>query len=461
VACVLVHIEAEGDRPTAASLGALGEGRRVASRFGASLYAVVLTTAEGDDHDPGSTIRVGPVDPGALGGTPLVGELARGGADKVVFVTVEAIQQPTLWSTAGAALASACEYLRPLVVLVPTSRGGHDIAPRLAARLGAAYVPDAAIDFVGDTVVARRRVYAGSLERRWVLDDLDRVAVIGVAGGGVARGGDDAEVMLLPAAAEIDDRVQALATDAEIAPAPGAAPTIAVLVRGLLHDPDHPADVAMGASERAAVRAAVALGMDLGTQVIAIAAGAAAQHERALRVAIGAGCDRAVRIESDDAAALDYLGLAQILAQAAKKLGANLIVCGDKSTDEATGALGPAVAELLDAAHLTDVDGLAARERAVIASRPPLQFRITPPAILAIRSGDVDTTQPIAAPDAAATIAVMSLADIGLDPRVLAHRKETSGEVTGGVDDAAVTHPGPDIGEVHIGTVKPDDEGAS
>jgi electron transfer flavoprotein alpha/beta subunit len=434
VACVLVHIEAEGDRPTAASLGALGAGRRLATRFGATVYAVVLTAAQsGDSAPPEASIRIGPIDPGTLGRAPLVGALAKGGADKVVFVTAEVVQQPTLWATAGNALASACESLRPLVVLVPTSRGGHDLAPRLAARLGAAYIPDAIVEGGDGPAGVQRFVYGGHT-RRWVLDDLDRAAVIAVADGTpAARGVDDAEVMLLPAAADADDRVQ-LVTAASPAAAP-AAPAdhagIVVLVRGLLSGPGTRAAAPLGGAERAAIDAAVALGAARGAPVIAIAAGAAQIHERALAAALAAGCARAIRIEAPIADEIDYLGLAQILAQATRKVGAAVIFCGDRSGDEATGAVGPAVAELIDAAHLTGVDGVEADGGRVIAHREPDRFRIAPPAVLAIAAPAGAGGAAATAGDAAADgIEVMTLDALGLDPRVLTHRRATSGAIT-------------------------------
>ena len=45
MACVLVHIEAD-DHPTPASLAALGEGRRVASSSGATLYAAIVVSGD-------------------------------------------------------------------------------------------------------------------------------------------------------------------------------------------------------------------------------------------------------------------------------------------------------------------------------------------------------------------------------------------------------------------------------
>src|SRR5262249_28270249 len=57
--------------------------------------------------------------------------------------------------------------------------------------------------------------------------------------------------------------------------------------------------------------------------------------------------------------AVDYHGVARVLAQATKKGGYDLILAGDRTEEESQGAVGPAVAEMLGVPHLTaaiDVD---------------------------------------------------------------------------------------------------------
>jgi len=492
VACVLVHIEAEGDRPTDASLGALGAGRRLASRFGAAVYAVVLTSSDtGDPAAPNpddSVVRIGPVDAATLGKAPLVDELSRGGADKVVFVTVDHVHRPPLWANAGVALAAACAYFRPLIVVVPTSRGGHDLAARLAARLGAAYMPDAVLDYTGP-VAAQRRVYATPV-RRWVLDDLDRAAVIGVAAGAPpVLADDDAEVMLLavdvrddlrvlaegappprrrdaPPDPALDKTVDEATAAATPSPSPSASatlsanastlelpvpPNVAVLVRGLLAAPGLRAQSPLGTVEQAAVAAAVAIGRARGAPVTAIAAGAGAVHDRALAAALAAGCARAIRIDAAIADDVDYLGLAQVLAQAVRKVDAGVIVCGDRATDEATGAIGPAVAELIDAAHLTAIDAIDVEDDAVVAHRGAEKLRVRAASVLCMTGAGGVAAAP-AAPTAAEgaappAIELLSLEDLGLDSRILAHRQTSAGAITSGA--SVETLPGipvPDFG---------------
>src|SRR5437868_3359800 len=60
---------------------------------------------------------------------------------------------------------------------------GHDIAPRVAARLGAAFTARPTIEVDDEGVVSlTRAVYGGKYTRRLELDDLERSVVATVAG---------------------------------------------------------------------------------------------------------------------------------------------------------------------------------------------------------------------------------------------------------------------------------------
>jgi electron transfer flavoprotein alpha subunit len=207
MACVLVHIEADRDHPTPASLAALGEGRRVASASGATLYAaVVVSSANGRPRkDAGN----------ATAHDGLVSELGIHGADKVVFVQATGPTRPVLWSTVGSALAAACDHLRPALTLLPASSGSHDLGARLATRLGAAYVDGPVVEHgPRGEIVLSRPVYGGSWRRRTSLDDLDRAVVVTLPPGRrIAHGGDDAEVLFLEVRASADPRVRILGED--------------------------------------------------------------------------------------------------------------------------------------------------------------------------------------------------------------------------------------------------------
>ncbi|MBK7074042.1 MAG: electron transfer flavoprotein subunit alpha/FixB family protein [Myxococcales bacterium] len=164
------------------ALAILGEGRRIASSLGGALYAVAW------------------VAPGADVGTPaqeLAAALGGGGADRVVLVAGP--PRPALWVTRGALLARVCEQVRPSLIILPSDAGGRDVAPRLAARLGAAYVAEPVVETgPRGEVVLTRAVYDGELWRRLQLDELDQAAVITLsADRPAAHGADEAELVAL------------------------------------------------------------------------------------------------------------------------------------------------------------------------------------------------------------------------------------------------------------------------
>lgn len=199
VACVLVHTEVDGDRPTDHARAVLGEGRRIASSLGASLHAVAVIGA--DEEVPM--------------GHKLITTLGEAGADRVLLVAADK-PKPTLWATVGAALVTACEQVQPSLILLSSTAGGRDIAPRLAAHLGGAYFAEPAVEAgPRGEVVLSRTVYGGDLWRRVSLDELDVVAVATLDDRrGAARGDDDAEVVQLEGSSAPDARIEVIgATD--------------------------------------------------------------------------------------------------------------------------------------------------------------------------------------------------------------------------------------------------------
>ncbi len=195
MACVLVHTEVEGDEPTDHARAVLGEGRRIASSLGASLHAVAVIRP--DQEVPA--------------GHRLIESLGRAGADRVLLVAADR-PTPTLWSTIGPALVTACEQVQPSLVLLAANAGGRDIAPRLAANLGGAYFAEPAVEAgPRGEVVLSRTVYGGDLWRRVSLDELDVVAVATLDDRRApARGEDDAEVVQLEGSVPPDARVEVL-----------------------------------------------------------------------------------------------------------------------------------------------------------------------------------------------------------------------------------------------------------
>ncbi len=149
MANILVYIEMADDRPAAPSLAVLGEARRIASSLGATLHAVL------------------PCAGAPRGGGDSIDTLSRSGADKVVLTAGPDRRLPSLYATHGQALAAALERVPAALVVLAATPGGRDLAPRIAARLGAAYVPEAHLEYgpAGELILARP-VFGGDYWRR-------------------------------------------------------------------------------------------------------------------------------------------------------------------------------------------------------------------------------------------------------------------------------------------------------
>ncbi|PKO12927.1 MAG: electron transfer flavoprotein subunit beta [Chloroflexi bacterium HGW-Chloroflexi-10] len=95
-------------------------------------------------------------------------------------------------------------------------------------------------------------------------------------------------------------------------------------------------------------------------QVIVISMGPP-KAEKALREALGMGCDEAVLLSDRRFGGADTWATAYTLTQAIHKLGgADLIICGERATDGDTGQVGPGIAALLDVPVATYVSKIAA-----------------------------------------------------------------------------------------------------
>jgi electron transfer flavoprotein alpha subunit len=139
VALILAFAEARDGKLRRSSLETVSEARRLAGLLGAQVEAVV----------------VGP------GTEALAGELAAYGADRVrVFDDAALAAYAT--EPYARALAQTIAETKPSVVLVPFTAMGKDLAPRVAARVGAGLVSDCVAFEVKDgRLTARRPMYAG------------------------------------------------------------------------------------------------------------------------------------------------------------------------------------------------------------------------------------------------------------------------------------------------------------
>jgi electron transfer flavoprotein alpha subunit len=139
MATILTFAELRDGALRRASLEVVSEARRLAGTLGATVTAVVI----GPWTDS------------------LAGELGSQGADRVLV-----FDDPGFGAYAteayARALAQAVADTKPAVVLVPFTATGKDLAPRVAAKIGAGLASDCVgLEVKGGRLVARRPMYAG------------------------------------------------------------------------------------------------------------------------------------------------------------------------------------------------------------------------------------------------------------------------------------------------------------
>ena len=205
MANLLVYIEPTADAagagvgraPGTGAMHALSEGRRLASALGARVHAFVplMPPSGGADVTGHGHADASPAH------ETMLAAMSRHGADHVLLAPVPA--GPPLWATHGAALVAACRTLQPLLVIVPATPAGRDLAPRLAARLEAAFFAEPILIVAGTEVLLSRQVYGPRFARRVALEDLDRPCVVTLGAGRqrLALGDDEAVTTTLDRAA--------------------------------------------------------------------------------------------------------------------------------------------------------------------------------------------------------------------------------------------------------------------
>jgi len=128
-----------------------------------------------------------------------------------------------------------------------------------------------------------------------------------------------------------------------------------------------------------------------GGEVIALCAGPA-RAAQTIREALAKGADRAIHIEEEYLNTLDTLGVAKLLAAAAKAENADLFFTGLQSDDLGYGQTGVVVAELLGIPHSTIIMQVEKQDASIRVKRELedgwFQFITIPlPAVLTIQSG--------------------------------------------------------------------------
>lgn len=190
MANLLCVIELLGGRALPVSLEVLGQGRRLATHLGATLYAVVALpkTPSWSNDD-------------------LVAQLAAHGADKVVLATDEALAdgEELRWGTHGGTLSAVCDQLSPSLLLFGLTPAAREVAARAAARMGAAYLARAWIEL--DAEGQLRLGEGDGAEARALDGDLEFAVVATVPAGryAIAAGDDEAEVEVLATSGKLPD----------------------------------------------------------------------------------------------------------------------------------------------------------------------------------------------------------------------------------------------------------------
>jgi electron transfer flavoprotein alpha subunit len=142
--------------------------------------------------------------------------------------------------------------------------------------------------------------------------------------------------------------------------------------------------------DRYAVQHAAALG----DEVVALTMGPP-QAEEALRECLALGADRAILLSDPVFAVADTLGTSRTLALAIRREGAELVLCGRKTTDSETWQVPPEVAAFLGWPHLTSVVAIEPGLRVTRETDEGEEvYEVEPPVVLSL--AEAPSAEPIA-----------------------------------------------------------------
>lgn len=120
----------------------------------------------------------------------------------------------------------------------------------------------------------------------------------------------------------------------------------------------------INAYDRRAISEAVRYRNENNGEVVVVTMGPP-QASEALREALIMGADRAIHIQDRRLAGSDTLVTSRVLAAAAKKIGFDILMCGQHSTDSETAQVPPEMSELLDVPCAVAVKKIEYRENIV------------------------------------------------------------------------------------------------
>ncbi len=105
-----------------------------------------------------------------------------------------------------------------------------------------------------------------------------------------------------------------------------------------------------------------------GAEVVALTLGPATASEIIQR-SLAMGADSAIHIKDDSLEGADMVWTAQVLAEAIRRSGFDLVIAGNQSTDGRGGAVPAMVAELLGVPHATSLNSVELSESSVSGER--------------------------------------------------------------------------------------------
>ncbi len=179
----------------------------------------------------------------------------------------------------------------------------------------------------------------------------------------------------------------------------------------------------INSNDRVAISRALAL-KSSGGELVCLSMGPPAAEESLLET-LAMGADRAVLLCDRALAEADTLATAYPLSLAVKKIGgADLVICGSRSSDSDTGHVAPQLAEMLDLPYLSYVTSFSVEERVVRAERTVDGFveeiEADLPAVLSvshhISERDYPSLAGINRAFSSGSVEKWSAADIGAEP---------------------------------------------
>ncbi len=187
-----------------------------------------------------------------------------------------------------------------------------------------------------------------------------------------------------------------------------------------------PNDQVLDDTDRYGVEVALQLADEIGDDAsVTLLSMSPGGSQQGIRQALAMGADGAILVEDPALRGADALTTARVLAAAAQRAGADLLIAGTESTDGYTGVVPQQVAELMEAPSLTFarkveyVDGKIRIERQTEAGYDVVAGSL--PAVLSVTSGLVEPRYPTFKGIMQAKskpVEILTAADLGVAPTV-------------------------------------------